>query len=345
MNKKLITIAVAAAMVVPMAVSAETTLYGRINNSLVYTDYDDPTNGSDQDAWDEQWDVKDNASRVGVKGSEDLGNGLKAIFQWEAQIETADGGSTYSGIGQRLGFVGLSGDWGTFAIGRQWTPYYGSVDKTDIFNLPSMDDYYLGLYRTGNALAYISPSWNGLTGKVALVVDEDLNDDSTPDGEKTVDIANVSVDYNNGPLSPGLSYAGFYGDNDPNDYYQIGAAGKYTFNDMFAIIGQFEYVDDDYTAADGTDLELTSWAVAGEYYFGNNTVRALYGQVSDDGDINKDWNVWSVGFQHNFSKRTRVFVEYQDSELGQNSPEAYAGEGNINEDKATKFGVGIRHDF
>jgi predicted porin len=344
MNKKLITIAVAAAMVVPMAVSAETTLYGRINNSVVYTDYDDPDTPS-ENAFDEEWDVKDNASRVGVKGSEDLGNGLKAIFQWEAQIETADGGSTYDGIGQRLGFVGLSGDWGTFAIGRQWTPYYGSVDKTDIFNLPSMDDYYLGLYRTGNALAYISPSWNGLTGKLALVVDEEQSD-NVGNGESTVDIANLSIDYNNGPLSLGVSYAGFYGDDDPRDFYQVGAAGKYTFNDMFAIIGQFEYVDDDLTLDDGTQLELTSWAVAGEYYFGNNTIRALYGVVTDDGDVDKDWNVWSIGFQHNFSKRTRVFVEYQDSEINQTSTESYSL-ANLDsiEGEATKFGVGIRHDF
>ena len=345
MNKKLLTIAVAAAMVVPMAASAETTLYGRINNSVVYTDYDDPAPESNAEAWDEEWDVKDNASRIGVKGSEDLGNGLKAIFQWEGQIETADGGSTYSGMNQRLGYVGLSGGWGTFAIGRQWTPYYGSVDKNDVFNLPSMDDYYLGLYRSGNALAYISPDWNGLTAKLALIVDEEQSD-NVGNGESTVDIANLSIDYNNGPLSLGASVAQFYGDDDPRDFYQAGLAGKYVFNDMFAIIGQFEYVDDDLETADGLSLELTSFAVTGEYYFGNNTIRAQYAQVNDDGDIDKNWNVWAVGFQHNFSKRTRVFVEYQDTEISQTSSESYSL-ANLDsiEGEANKFGVGIRHDF
>ena len=345
MNKKLLTIAVAAAMVAPMAASADTTLYGRINNAVIYTDYDDPEDGSDQENWDDEWDVKDNASRIGVKGSEDLGNGLKAIFQWEGQIETADGGSTFSGMNQRLGYAGLAGKWGTVALGRQWTPYYGSVDKTDIFNLVSMDDYYLGLYRSGETLAYISPDWNGLSGKLALIMSDQFTDEEGT-GENFIDIANASVDYNNGPLSIGLSYVQFFGDDDPLDYYQVGAAAKYTFRDMFGIIGQFEYVDDDYEAADGTELELISYAIAGEYYFGNNTIKALYGRVEDDGDdLDKDFNVWNIGFQHNFSKRTRVFVEYQDTEINQGTAERYAGSGNVGDEEAQKFGIGIRHDF
>ncbi|WP_275100448.1 porin [Sedimenticola hydrogenitrophicus] len=306
--KKLLTIAIAAAIAAPMAVSADTTIYGRINTAVVHGS----TGAGDE------WDVEGNASRFGVKGSEDLGNGLKAIFQYEWGVDSADSGD-FSG---RLAYAGLTGGFGTVALGRQWTPYYGSVDKTDIFQVVGINDHYLGVTRVGNTLAYVSPDFNGLSAKVALIMaDETPFSLSSPNtGEDGIDVYNVSVDYNNGPLSVGVSYLGFEG---ALDSELVGIGAKYNFGN-FAIIGQYE----DFSAPVSA-LDSDSWGLAAEAYFGNNTVRAMFGQAEVAG---VDFDTWAVGVEHAFSKRTRVFAEYEDSELNAATDD-------------DRFGVGIRHDF
>ncbi len=300
MNKKLLTMAIAAAMVAPAVAMADTTIYGRVNTQLVHTDA-----GSDE------WDVEDNASRFGVKGSEDLGNGMKAIFQYEWAVDSENdaciGGC--SDAPGRLAYVGLTGGFGTVAIGRQWTPYYGSVDKTDIMQTNTMNDHYVGPTRVGNALAYVSPNFSGFTAKLALIISDDTGAYTSEDG---VDLYNLSLDYNNGPLSVGFSYLS----NEDGDSEQWGIGAKYNFGN-FALIGQYEEND---------DADVEAWGLGAEGYFGNNTVRMVIGE-DDDGT---SYDNWALGFEHAFSKRTRVFVEYEDSE---------------NTDDHERFSVGIRHDF
>ncbi|MDD3448496.1 MAG: porin [Gammaproteobacteria bacterium] len=309
--KKLLTLAVAAAFAAPLAASANPTVYGRVNVNLVHQDMDTEYDGRSEDAWN----VENNASRVGVKGSEDLGNGLSAIYQFEFGVDASDTG----GLSGRLAYAGITGGFGTFAMGRQWTPYYGSVDKTDIMQIGTMNDHYLGLTRVGNAVAYVTPNFNGLSGKVALVIDNGGAEDT---GEDFADWTNVSVDYDNGPLSIGASW--LRENSGEDDLW--GLAGKYNFG-MFALIGQYESAEDD----------LTSWALGGEVYLGNNTLRAVYGHVDDDGD---DGSNWAIGAEHNFSKRTRVFAEYEDSEYNSltHGDHSHYVDGQ-------RFGVGIRHDF
>jgi len=314
--KKLLTMAVAAAFVAPLTASADAIMYGRVNVNLVHEDAELTvcTDGC-QSASDEAWDLQNNASRIGVKGSEDLGNGLAAIFQFEFGVDASDSGD----LSGRLAYAGLTGGFGTVAVGRQWTPYYGSVDKTDIMQVNNMNSHYLGLTRVGNAVAYVTPNFNGLSGKVALVIDNGGAEDT---GEDFADWTNVSLDYDNGPLSIGASW--LRENSGEEDLW--GLAGKYNFG-MFALIGQYENAEDD----------VTSWALGGEVYFGNNTLRAVYGDM-DFGDLGDGTN-WAVGVEHNFSKRTRIFAEYQD----------FDAEANLANESAKaelkRFGVGIRHDF
>ncbi len=219
-------------------------------------------------------------------------------------------------------------------MGRQWTPYYGSVDKIDIMQVGGMNDAYLGLTRVGNAVAYVTPNFNGLSGKLALVIDNGGAEDV---GEDFADWWNASVDYDNGPLSVGLSYLAAQGDVDGSLW---GLAAKYNFG-MFALVGQVERADEDYISnVINSDLsgDTTAYALGGELYLGNNTLRATYGHVdSDDGD---DGSTWTLGAEHNFSKRTRIFAEYEDSELNR-----MKHSGHYHESDGQRFGVGIRHDF
>lgn len=311
--KKLLTIAIAAAVAAPMAVSADTTIYGLIDNALTHND----------DGTNESWDIEkgNGTSRLGVKGSEDLGNGMKAIFQYEWATESTEGGSTTVGLGTRLGYVGLSGGFGTVAIGRQWTPYYGAVGKTNIMNAPSAGfRNNLNTYRTGNALAYMTPNMNGFSAALAFVIDEAGGADT----EDTVDAVNLALKYDNGPLSVGFGYHGAEANSAANasatDLDQWGLSGKYNFGN-FAVIGSYE--DRDFGAADAD-----AWTLAAEAYFGNNTLRAMYGETEVAGF---DTDSWAIGVQHNFSKRTRVYAEYADMDNGGAD--------------ASEFALGLRHDF
>ena len=393
MNKKLISVAVAAAFAAPMAASADTTLYGKVNNSLVYNDasisaWEEDGVGAERSTFStsgDNWDVEDYASRIGVKGSEDLGNGMKAIYQIELQMETADGGSTSrppDGFGTRLGFVGLTGGFGTFAIGRQWTPYYGSVDKTDIFPMDLTNDAYMGATRTGNAVAYVSPNMSGFTVSGALVMTDDLIADDDADlGYKQsddLDAFNLSADYNNGPISVGASY--FSNENANTD--QWGIAGSYSFG-MFKVIGQYEDGDVSLASAasgalsglgilDSDTLDAidelyvdglpkgdgSAWAIAGQATFGNNVIGLKYGERDADGrstysdlgvtTTSMDLEEWVLSWEHNLSKRTKVFAVYDHTESSVSHQDKYDGvveyKGNADLE-SDRFGLGIQHLF
>jgi predicted porin len=197
MNKKLLTLAVAAAMVAPGAAMAEAVLYGKLNVSLDYADVKNvllPTFavvdgtlvqtslGGDFKGWGMSANGylpgEGRASRIGVKGSEDLGNGLKAIYQVELGVNLNDTRpnnnvlSNGDSITYRNTFVGLAGGWGTFLLGRHDTPMKMSTGKLDLFADTQAD--YNGTVgfrdlRADNVVAYISPSLAGFQLSGAIV--------------------------------------------------------------------------------------------------------------------------------------------------------------------------------
>ena len=105
MKKSTLALAVAAALTGFGSLAyADTTLYGSARVSI---DYNDPnSNNFNQDAPDASWDVYNNSSRLGVRGEEDLGGGLAAIYQYEFGVDVTEGGNFYS---NRPKWVGLKG--------------------------------------------------------------------------------------------------------------------------------------------------------------------------------------------------------------------------------------------
>jgi predicted porin len=106
-------------------------------------------------------------SRWGMRGSEDLGDGLKAEFTLESGFAPDTGGSGQAGrLFGRQAYVGLSGNWGTVSLGRQYTMLLWSLTDADVigplvFGLGSLDSY-LSNTRVDNALAWRG-TFNGLT--------------------------------------------------------------------------------------------------------------------------------------------------------------------------------------
>jgi len=171
------------------------------------------------------WDLNANArnNRIGVKGSEDLGGGLKAIYQVELQVALADkdgyiaDGELHNGsndaVKMRNSFVGLAGDWGTLLVGRHDTPEKIATAKLDLFS-DTLADYNSTLgfadVRADNTVAYISPSFAGFQFAGAVIPAGGATPFGYGDAGNSPDgLANswsVAGIYSNGPFFASASY-------------------------------------------------------------------------------------------------------------------------------------------
>jgi predicted porin len=197
------------------------------------------------------------ANRVGIKGSEDLGNGLKAVYQVEFGVQLADtDGSVGSGgdsVTMRNSFVGLAGDWGTALVGRHDTPLKISTGKLDLFG-DTMADYNgtVGFddIRADNVVAYISPSFSGLSFAGAIVAPGGTNLTTVRPGDNAraqninadslAEAYSLALIYKNGPWYASAAYESI-----SNEMYMTTAtsnAGK-----CDAGVLTCDYVSDDYT--------------------------------------------------------------------------------------------------
>lgn len=291
MKKKLLALAVAAALpMVSQAATADVTIYGKVHTSI---DFIDP------DIGDSIYDVTSRASRLGFKGSEDLGDGLKLIWKMETQYNTAEGGFQ----GGRNAYIGLAGGWGTFLYGNHDTPMKMSTGKLDIFG-DELADYNstAGLVdiRAADAIAYVSPSFSGLTLVGAVVPDADYDGDGDFGGAYS-----LAAMYSNGGLFLAAAWEQlddlFLGAD--ATHWRIGAGfdmGDFHIGAVYADQG-------DLTASD-------NYTVNGSYKFGNNKLKAQWSQIDPDSGSKSD--AWAIGLDHNFSKRTKMYVQYADSEHG-----------------------------
>lgn len=164
MNKKLIAVAVASTLVAP-AVYADITPYGRINNAIDFKDSDNTTGST--------VDVSSVASRFGFKGSADIGNGLTAIGRYEFATVTDKEQPNPADL--RLGYVGVSGGFGSVTIGNQWSAYFNHfgtlASPTYSLGYLLYSDFAGGPFRTSNTIKY-----SNSFGPVSMDFDVRLND-------------------------------------------------------------------------------------------------------------------------------------------------------------------------
>jgi predicted porin len=202
--KKILSLAIAAALVAPAAAMADATLFGKAHFIIQNTDVDDGTSSGTGDVWS----VDSIHSRVGVKGSEDLGDGLTAVYHFEFKVNQDSG----SGLGDRNQFIGLAGGFGTVLLGRHDTPMKMSQGKFDEFgDLPNGDITKVipGEDRVDNVIAYVSPAMGGLTFVGAAVAGELGDGASVGDNNALTSIADhlsLAGLYSNGPIFASLAY-------------------------------------------------------------------------------------------------------------------------------------------
>lgn len=167
MKKNILAIAIASAVAAPVAFADAPTVYGQFNAAIDSVSVDGGSN---------DMDVVSRNSRVGVKGSEDLGNGLKAVYQFETTVNVAGGNNANGGFGgMRNTFVGVGGGFGTVVMGRHDSPLR-MIQPNDGFadsaaagnNTSTFNGGFAGEDRLDEVVAYISPNFNGISLMAAV---------------------------------------------------------------------------------------------------------------------------------------------------------------------------------
>lgn len=318
MNKKLIAVAVAGACVAPAAMAQTAnpvTLYGRVHATFESVESSGPTAATNLPRRNR---VSDQASLLGVRGTEDLGGGLKAFFQLETAFKPDQNDTTFAA---RNSGVGLQGGWGSALMGRWDMPMKATVIALDPFGDLTPGGYKTTMadrgnfdVRAQNVIQYWSPSWAGVALRLASTTNETRT--ATADPRMT----GASLTYTGGPVyivgayerhKDGTSASGTSGltPGTPG-YRETGYALGGSFNiAAFKIGALYEKFK-----KDGRD-DQKAWMANVVWTLGNNQLIYQHG-VSKDGRLNgatteePDCHSDAFGWQYNFSKRTFTLLQY-----------------------------------
>ena len=317
MNKKIVSLAIAAALAAPMAASADATVYGKLNQTVDKVDSEVGTTEVDE------WQINNRASRLGVKGSEDLGNGLKAVYKVEFQLGF-DGDEFTNGAGianARNVFAGVAGGFGTVVLGAHDTPLKMSTGALDYFADSAADNNdtwteALADRRASNTIAYISPSFSGLTVAGAIVPGEDSDGENAPDTEANglTDAYSLALMYSNAGI-----YASVAREFASSDTTALAATGEDLVQTRIGLgYSQATFgvnlVHETVVIDNVTDN--TSIVLAGKFNFGNSHVAAKYFNVKrDESAADDDTTGYALKVGHNLSKRTSVSAIYLSSDM------------------------------
>lgn len=266
--------------------------------------------------------MNNGTSRLGFRGTEDLGGGLKASFQFEQGINLEsgiNGGNEFN----RQANVSLGGNWGTVTLGRQFNVGYDAIAAYDLtgtanYNVAERQfGYSGGGSRTNSMIKYTSPSFGGFTAKVSYVSDNDLV------GAEDPHVA-LGLIYKGGPISAGLSYTRLPADqaNGGDSDWSIG--GAYDFG-AFKVAAS--YLDNDSgRPVAGVGTGAKGYTLGAGTTFGAVSLVFDAARLTTDGVKNTDYLLEA---KYSLSKRTSLYgAFYREGENDTNS-----------------FGLGVRHNF
>lgn len=332
MSKKLLAAAIAAALA-PAAVMAEAsnvTIYGRI-------DYGFMSRGGDSGGLSQAGrtgrlnDFEDGilgTNRFGFKGSEDLGNGLKAIYEFEFGF-SGDSGTSFGSTTNRHSWVGLTGAFGTALGGRVDGARYSFVGKYDPFknqtvaNAGSLFGVTSGLGqadRADNAVVYITPELapglkflgaytTSLLSEAGsgAIAGQDVETGDTP-------LYAIAAMYDNGPISLLLDYENL-------QIKRVGAGGSDLEFDLWVAGASYDFgvvkLSAYYESTEGDDTASKAVSNGDGWLIGlsapvtsNITLKASYVKANDDRADDSDCSKWGIGGEYAFSKRTTAYATY-----------------------------------
>ena len=297
MKKTLIALAVLTVSTASFAQST-VTLYGKANIGIAKT-------GDAKAALTGGPDGSD--SRYGLKGTEDLGGGLKANFLFEAGFKPDTGNADVAGqTFQRGAWMGLSGGFGEVRMGRQYTlGFYGSIATMPSTYTDPQLAVGLGFNGMGSRNSDQFQYWSPKMGGAQLRVSTQLAGDTATAAQE------VALAYANGPISANLTTAKIKGTTGSHNALSAG----YNFGPAAVTVGMVD------KAGTGTGKGSFVRATAP---MGATTLFVGYAKNSDT-----KTNASDIGAYYSLSKRTRV----------------YAIMGSGNNAVTDRTAIGIDHNF
>ena len=351
MKKSLIALAALAAVSAASAQSS-VTLYGRLD--VGHLNAETTTNGAKENV-NGLASAGLSSTYWGLKGSEDLGGGMKANFQLESGVDVGTGASV-AGF-TRISTVGLSGKFGEVKLGRDYTPLYSVIGSADVFGRITATTVNLipvGT-RASNMVSYQTPTISGFTGKFMTGQNEAVT--TTAAGVTTANTTNstsgMSVTYANGPLMVAVGYGESKGLSDPSvvmggnvaNPALVGEADGTAISASYdlGVVKLFANHTQGTTKASAasTDIKSKETNLGVTYPMGAFTLLAAYGnnkQTSTGTNLSGDDFV--VGAIYSLSKRTSLYAK-----AGTYNKADGTLKGAANDVKTTATAIGVRHTF
>jgi predicted porin len=348
MKKSVLAFAVLGAFTSAASAQSSVTVYGIVDVGLV------AEKGSPTGSVTKLTSGVASGSRLGFKGTEDLGGGLSASFVLESGFQTDTGAlgqpqpNGSASLFGRQAFVGLGGSgFGTVTLGRQYTPQYLTLAFADPFGTGLAGDATNLMLSTGdaasrmnNTIKYATPNLAGFTSELAYGFGE-VNGENKAGRQY-----GASIGYTIGPFAARL------GHHNRNNLTASPASDTHAKNTLLAAIYNFEVaklhvaygVNKGPNSSSKATTDSADALVGLTVPFGAHTVLASFVRKNDKTAPNRDADQWGVGYRYALSKRTDLYTAF--ARIKNKNGAGYtvgsaieAGSG----DKA--FNLGVRHTF
>ncbi len=337
MKKKILAAALVASL--PLFAQAQTavTMYGVVDASVGIEDTDTP--GTDSTFVVQSG--TQSTSRIGFRGTEELGNGLKAMFNIEADVflDTGAGNNT---LFQRRAVVGLEGGFGAVTVGREYSPAAAIALASDALghgfygsSLSSFVGTERLTRRLSNSVNYKSKAWNGVTVGAAYSAGEQQTGESR-------DLKGVSLEATNFGIYLGAAYQET--DLPTGKKKEFASGAGYKWSDFEVRAG--------YLVADpaGSNNAYEQLNIGGTYATGPNKF-FVQAQRQELGNGAKG-NGFTLAYSYTLSKRTNLYSTFailKNNDIGtfglSSAGGTFGPAANAFGADPKVFNVGVRHSF
>lgn len=336
MNKSLPLVA-ACLVSVPAIAQSNVTVYGIADASLAYGKAGDETFTGIRDG-------VVSGPRLGFKGSEDLGNDLKAVFTLEQGFSVGNGAPSSTRQFHRQAWAGLQGSFGLVSLGRQYAPGYvysgrlssglpGSVFNSQaqlVNSLPGASIHNGTDARWDNSVKYALGKAGGLSAQAIYSFQTAQSGEDRTDDDKF----GIGVGYATGPLDVAVVY--HQSKRAENDLKEVYFGGIYDFT-AFKIHASYQTAKED----DVVDARVAYLGV--RVPVGAGTIHADIGTLADELNDDADSSSVSLAYIHALSKRTKLYVMLNRTSNDDNASRGIlvraAGEG------SSAVAAGFEHKF
>ena len=293
-----------------------------------------------------------NSSRLGFRGVEDIGGGMRAGFWIEGALSNDDGNAAGLNF-QRRSTVSLMGNFGEVRLGRDYTPTFWNTTVYDAFGTngvgQSMAPGLIGAagittnttaVRSNNAVSYFLPGGlGGFTGQFMYGFGE-VASNAVNRGQGNY--FGMRLGYAAGPLAANFATGTVKGVSGATNVKTTNIGVAYDFG---MVKPMFFWGNE----KAGTGAKVSAWELSAVAPMGAGELRAAYSKYDVANSAN-DWNKFAMGYGYNLSKRTQLYTTYarvsnkgtQNRTVANNGLSAGAGVAGAG---SNGYEFGIRHSF